>query len=201
MNRKKLTSQARQIYKNTLYRLMNETSLHKTNPIGKHIFTSQGFPLFALLVSLGLLCGAWFFQYVLGYLPCQMCYWQRHGHKVVIGLALSALILKRVGFDHPRAFTALITLALFSSAALGLWHMGVEFKWWDGPKTCGGGGTPDLGSLRGADLLGSLDEKIKPPACSTIVWSLLGLSMAGWNMVISACGGLIGLLALRSKHV
>jgi len=167
-----------------------------------HIFTPRRFPVLALFISLSLLCGAWFFQYGLGYAPCQMCYWQRHAHKLIIALALLAIILTRFArpdnAGHARLWTYMIILGFLISAGLALWHMGVEYKWWEGPKTCSG--TPQIGTLTGNDLLNSLDEKINPPACNEIVWSLLGLSMAGWNMVISLCGCILGFLSLKTKH-
>jgi len=130
------------------------------------------------------------FQYGFGYAPCQMCYWQRHAHKVVIGMSLIGVIAAYMGKPDIRLINALIILALIASAALGLWHMGVEYKWWEGPKTCSGG-VIDLNTLpTGTDLLKSLSEPIKPPACSDAVWHFLGLSMAAWNMIISAAGAL-----------
>jgi len=175
-----------------------------TYPNIERVITPGNFAIFAFILSLGLLCGAWFFQYILGHLPCQMCYWQRHGHKVVIIIALGALMYRRFSppneTGYTRHFAAVLSLALFASAGLALWHMGVEYTWWEGPKTCSGG-SADIGALRRTDLLASLNDKIKPPACNTVVWSLFGLSMAGWNMIISVSGGLLGLLALRTKNV
>ncbi len=165
-------------------------------------FIPRRYPVFAGIISLSLLCGAWFFQYALGYPPCQMCYWQRHAHKLIIGVAIFAIIMTRFvqpnASEKARFWTYLIISSFLISAALAFWHMGVEYKWWEGPKTCSG--TPHLGALTGTDLLDSLDEKIRPPACNEIVWSLLGLSMAGWNMVISLCGCFLGLLSLKTRH-
>lgn len=148
--------------------------------------TTHFMPLFALFVSGGLLIGAWVFQYGFGYAPCQMCYWQRHAHKLVIGLALLGLTVRYIGKPDIRYINALLLLALLFSAALGLWHMGVEYKWWEGPKTCAGGNVDLAAITSGKDLLDSLNDPVKPPACSEAVWHFLGLSMAAWNMIISA---------------
>lgn len=154
----------------------------------KSYLTSRNMPLWAGLLSAALLCGAWTFQYGFGYAPCQMCYWQRHAHKAVLGLAAIGLVIRYVGKPDIRVINALLLLALLGSAALGFWHMGVEYKWWEGPKTCLAGPL-DLDSIsRGADLLNSLNTPIKPPACSDAAWHFLGLSMAGWNMLMSLCG-------------
>lgn len=154
------------------------------------------YPYLAFALSLSLLCGAWFFQYGLGYAPCQMCYWQRHAHKAVIAAAILAIIAPRLGINTPRLLNIIVIIALVASAGLALWHVGVEYKWWEGPQSCAAG-AGNLSDFNPEDLLASLSEKIKPPACSDIVWGFLGLSMAGWNMVFSALGAILGLLTLR----
>jgi disulfide bond formation protein DsbB len=127
-----------------------------------------------------------------------MCYWQRHVHKAVVIVAAIALILARKELPLHRAMTVLLVLLLLGSAALAFAHAGVEFKWWDGPKTCSGGGTslPDFSS---DDLFAKLDKKIQPPSCSDAVWVFLGLSMAVWNALISL-GGAIVTAVLGFRH-
>ena len=66
----------------------------------------------ALLLSGGLLCGAWFFQYALGYPPCNMCYWQRHAHKGVLGVAALWLILRKLGIEASEILRWAVVLAL-----------------------------------------------------------------------------------------
>ena len=144
-------------------------------------------PLLALLISGGLLCGAWFFQYVLGYAPCMMCFWQRHAHKAVIVLAALALI---AALFEPRARKPLLlltVLALLGSAGLGFFHMGVEYGWWEGPKGCT---AVDIDSFKidPNDPMAALNKPIKPPSCDKAVWHFLGLSMATWNGIVSLFG-------------
>ena len=159
-----------------------------------------------LSMSLALLCGAWIFQYGFGYPPCQMCYWQRHAHKVVIGLSLFAIVsmalapsLHRVKISY--IWGVLIALALIGSAIVAFWHMGVEYKWWEGPKGCVAGAF-NASSFSGTDLLGSLDQKIKPPSCDKALWHFLGLSMAAWNGILSSLTALavIGLTFKKPKQ-
>jgi len=150
-------------------------------------------PLFALLLSGGLLIGAWIFQYGFGYSPCQMCYWQRHVHKVVLILAVIALLLQ--GKTSPKLWAGLLAVALLGSVAMAVWHVGVEYKWWEGPKTCSGA-VPDLDT---SDLLGALDKPIRPPSCSEAVWHFLGLSMAAWNAIISLAGVALMLVLMGRK--
>lgn len=163
----------------------------------KPLMTRERYALLALLLSGGLLCGAWFFQYVLGYAPCQMCYWQRHAHKAVVVVALFVLIYGRMRGGIPALLHGLIILAFLVSAYFALWHVGVEYKFIEAPQTCAAGNT-DLSMMTGQDLIDSFSNKIKPPACSDVVWSFLGLSMAGWNAVASLFGAAMGALSIRA---
>ena len=100
-------------------------------------------PWLAMLMSGGLLVGAWTFQYGFGYPPCTMCYWQRHAHKVVLAIAVVALALKVTGKPMPKLFNSLLALAFLGSAYMAFWHMGVEYKIFEGPQTCAAGGSLD----------------------------------------------------------
>ncbi len=159
--------------------------------------TPKQAPIFALLLSGGLLIGAWIFQYGFGYAPCQMCYWQRHAHKAVLALAILALLLTTRGRAGPRLFAWLLALSLLVSFALAFWHVGVEYKWWEGPKSCELGGA--VSTFDSADPLAMLDKPIRPPACTEAVWHFLGLSMAAWNAVASLIGAGLMCLVATSK--
>lgn len=160
--------------------------------------TPKTYPLLALLLSGGLLGGAYFFQYVLGYPPCQMCYWQRYVHFAVLALAALALTVPSFNFYKPKVWAAFIVLAFLGSAALAFWHAGVEWKWFPAPQTCS---TANVNiDFSSEDLLGSMSDKIKPPSCADAVWHFLGLSMAGWNMTASLFGAVIGVFAIRNRH-
>ncbi len=131
----------------------------------------------ATLGSAALLSGAFAFQHLGGLAPCKMCLWQRwpHAAAIVIGLILL--------FGAPRALIWLGALAAAVTGIIGSYHAGVEWKWWPGPSSCTGGGM-DLGAMTGGDLL-SMDAPSGLVMCDEIVWQMLGLSMAGWNAVIS----------------
>ena len=152
-------------------------------------------PWLAMLISGGLLVGAWTFQYGFGYPPCTMCYWQRHAHKIVLAIAVVALALKVTGKPMPKPFNSLLALAFLGSAYMAFWHMGVEYKIFEGPQTCAAGGSID--AFDPNDPLGGLDKKIKGPACSEALWHFLGLSMAAWNGIISLFGAGLMMLSLR----
>lgn len=125
--------------------------------------------------SLLLLAAALAFQYLGGLAPCPMCLWQRwpHAAAVLLGLALLAV--------PSRALAALGALAMLTGAGLGLYHAGVEQGWWEGPATCV---APDVGGLSPEQLLENI---LAAPVvrCDEIAWSLLGISMAGWNALAS----------------
>lgn len=127
-----------------------------------------------------------------------MCYWQRHVHKAVVVVAVLALIMARMGLPLHKALTLLLVFLLVGSAGLAFYHAGVEFKWWDGPKTCSGGGGA-LPDFSGGDPFANLDKKIMPPSCSEAVWVFLGMSMATWNGLLSL-GGAVVTAVLGFRH-
>lgn len=153
------------------------------------LHSKRAAPWIALALSGGLLAGAWIFQYGFGYAPCQMCYWQRHVHKVVLGIAALWLILRKLGVEAAEMLRWAAVLALLVSFGLAAWHVGVEFGWLEAPATCTAGGTV-LPSVDPDNPLAFLDKSIKPPACSEAVWHFLGLSMAGWNAALSLLGAI-----------
>ncbi len=163
-----------------------------------NILTARQAPWLAMLISGGLLVGAWTFQYGFDYPPCTMCYWQRHAHKAVLVIAVLAAALNMGGRPMPRLFNTLLALAFLGSAYLAFWHVGVEYKIFEGPQTCAAGG----GGMAGFDPndpLGGLDQKIKGPACSEALWHFLGLSMAAWNGIISLIGAGLMLFMMKDK--
>jgi len=143
--------------------------------------------LLALLVPSALLGGALLSQYVGGLYPCEMCYWQRWPHGAAIVLALGA-ILSPIGAPRTRPLVLLAALAIAISGAIGVFHAGVELGYWEGITVC---------TATGAT---SLEDIMKVPLvrCDQVQWSLLGISMAGWNAIIALGGAaLIVLLAWR----
>lgn len=137
--------------------------------------------LLALIGSALLLGGALYFQYVLGLAPCEMCHWQRWPHiaSIVAGAAAVAC------FARPRvalAFALVAVAALVVTAAIGVFHVGVEYQWWQGPQACSGTIPRGLS----AEELRKYLFNAKMVRCDQVAWSLWGISMAGWNAVLSA---------------
>ena len=140
--------------------------------------------LLAGLGSLLLLLGAFGFQYIGELAPCPMCLWQRWPHAVAIVLAILAVTLLWKA-RRPMAGVGAVVMAI--SAGLGVFHAGVEQKWWEGPGSCAGF---DPAGLSTDQLLQQL-QTAPLVACNEIVWDLFGITMAGWNALIS-----LGLMAL-----
>ena len=139
--------------------------------------------LIALLVPMGLLGGALGSQYLGGLHPCEMCYWQRWPHAAAILLAAGAFLLPA----RSRLLTALAAFAIAISGAIGLFHAGVELGWWQGLTRCTAGGALSLDELMNVPLV----------RCDQVQWSWLGISMAGWNAILSlgSAAVITGLLA------
>lgn len=129
------------------------------------------------------IAGAWIFEW-LGYAPCDLCLKQRWGYYAGIPLALV------IAVAGPRALKPglyLLALILAANAIFGVFHSGVEWKWWDGPSTCGGGA-----------LTGGLPDLSKPAVlCTEAAIRIFGLSLAGWNAVISAALAALAISAIR----
>ncbi len=129
------------------------------------------------------LAGAWFFQLVLDIRPCPLCLEQRYAYYLVIPLGLVVAFAAARG--APRAALAvglaLIALATLGNAGLATYHSGVEWGLWQGPTECSGS-VVDLGSA--GNLLQRLDS-VKVVRCDEVQWRFLGLSLAGYNVLIS----------------
>jgi disulfide bond formation protein DsbB len=129
-----------------------------------------------------ILVGAWVFEYA-GYAPCELCLMQRWAYYV--GIPMAAFL----GLAKPRWIgpgLMALGLILIANAVFGVFHAGVEWKWWDGPSTCSGGGALSEG----------LPNLLKPGVmCNEAAIRILGLSLAGWNAIV--CGAL-AVLAFRA---
>jgi disulfide bond formation protein DsbB len=140
----------------------------------------------AILLAAGgaaTILGAYFFQYVLGLRPCPLCLEQRIAYYVSIPLAIVVAVM--AGRDALRSVVvaglSVIALAMLFNSGLALFHAGVEWKWWPGPQECSGPLT-DLSA--GGDLLSSLTN-LTIVRCDEAAWRFLGLSLAGYNVLIS----------------
>ncbi|KIN60883.1 disulfide bond formation protein DsbB [Sulfitobacter noctilucae] len=151
--------------------------------------TQKHLILLGTIGSFAVLAGAFGFQHLGGLAPCKLCLWQRwpHAAAVIIGAVVLA--------GGPRALAWLGAVAAAATGAIGTYHAGVEWGWWPGPSSCSGGGA-DLSAMDGGALL-SLDTPTGVVMCDEVVWQMLGLSMAGWNAVISFGLAAIWIIAAR----
>jgi disulfide bond formation protein DsbB len=152
-----------------------QASMHSREPIAAAALVAA--------VGAATILGAYFFQYVLKLPPCPLCLDQRIAYYVAIPLAV--VIAFAAARHAPRQVLAagfvVIALAMLFNAGLALFHAGVEWKWWPGPLECSGP-INDLGA--GGDLLSQLKE-ISVVRCDEAAWRFLGLSLAGYNVLIS----------------
>jgi disulfide bond formation protein DsbB len=134
-------------------------------------------------IAAATLAGAWFFQLVLDIRPCPLCLEQRYAYYLAV--PLGALVALAAAKHAPRAALvaglALLALAALGNAWLGGYHAGVEWGFWPGPTECSG---PVLDLGKAGSLLDNLD-KVKVIRCDEVQWRFLGLSLAGYNLLIS----------------
>jgi disulfide bond formation protein DsbB len=129
------------------------------------------------------IAGAWYFQLVLGLQPCPMCLQERYAYYLAIPLA--ALMAFAASQNAPRGLVigglVLVALAALANAVFGAYHAGVEWKFWQGPTDC----TGPVGNLGSAGSLLDRLDSVKVVMCDEIQWSFLGISLAGYNALIS----------------
>ena len=136
----------------------------------------------ALFLAVGVLAVAWGFEILGGYSACPLCLQQRCAYYFAIPVTVVALIL--CGAGHQRSAMWLLfaaSLAFLANAGLGTYHAGAEWKYWPGPDTCSGSASLS----KTADGLLKQLETTRVSRCDEAPWRLLGLSFAGWNVVIS----------------
>ncbi len=155
--------------------------------------TSQQVAWFEGAVSLALLLGALGFQYIGHYPPCEMCHWQRWPHIASAVIGLGGMILVRAGVIPARtafAIAALAVLCVAITGGLGVYHAGVEWHLWKGPTAC----------TTGFQFTGGpLDLNAPVPQCDRAAWRLFGISMAGYNAIISLGAAAFGAFQLARK--
>jgi disulfide bond formation protein DsbB len=143
------------------------------------------------VIAAGTLAGAWFFQLVLDIRPCPLCLEQRYAYYLALPVAAFLAFLAARG--APRQVVmggfAVLLIATLANAWLGGYHAGVEWQFWPGPSDCSGP-LVDFGKAGG--LLDQLD-KVKVIRCDEVQWRFLGLSLAGYNVLISLAMAAIAL--------
>ena len=151
--------------------------------------TPQRAAVLIFVIALGTIAGAWVFEY-LGYAPCDLCLKQRWAYYAGVPLALATAVLAPSNQTIAKAGLGLLALLWLGSVVFGVYHSGVEWKWWPGPSTCGAQ----------AGFSGGLPDLSRPVIlCDKAAIRILGLSLAGWNAVISLGLALLALAGLRRQ--
>ena len=127
--------------------------------------------------SLVVILTAYYFEYIEGLFPCKLCYWQRYPH------FMNILIFPIFYFFPMRSLIFIGMGSMLISISLAFYHVGVEQKYWPGPNSCSNA------SIEGLSTDQLLDQIMSAPIvrCDEIAWELFGISMAGWNGLISFC--------------
>ncbi len=138
--------------------------------------------LLLLIVGLATIAGAWGFQIYGDLVPCPLCFIGRWQYYAGLPLALLALLLASGKAGLARILLALVALVFLAGAVFAVWHTGIEWKFWPGPNSCAGGvGSP---STAGGLLNQMRTTRVVP--CDEAAWRLFGISLAGYNAIISA---------------
>ena len=146
----------------------------------------QQTPALVIIFIAGVLGTAYFFEHVLGILPCALCQYQRLAWWIALGLAGVTFYMRRNGGLLLTGLT-LTAVVILAGAATAGYHVGVEQKWWEGPTSCTSSALNDL------DINALKEAIMKAPVirCDDVAWTLFGISMAGYNLLLAlgaACG-------------
>ncbi len=152
------------------------------SPIGTNQIRMAMLVCLAMTAVIGTALG---FQYIGGYVPCELCYTQRLPYYYA-AMPAGFLGLVLVMIDGPALLVRLLLLVAFlgllTTAGIAIYHSGVEWGYWPGPESCGA--AVDAVSKDASSILSSLSNT-KPPSCNEAAGRFLGLSFAGWNVVVS----------------
>lgn len=142
----------------------------------------------ALLLAAGMvvvILSALGFEHIGHYVPCALCLLQRWPY--YLGIPIAVLAVLSAAMNAPPAVTRtlllLAGLAMLIGGGMGVYHAGVEWKFWEGPATCAT--SVDAITKNANDLLADLNAQ-HGPSCTDASLRVLGLSFAGWNVITSA---------------
>ena len=150
--------------------------------------------LAAIGLALASIAGAWFFELVLGYTPCKLCLLQRWPYYIGLPVGVAAWLAGGAGTLPGRVLIGLFVLIFLISAGLGVYHSGVEWKFWAGPTDCAGKLVEGPSSV--LDLRKSL-ATTRVVRCDDAALRILGLSFAGWNVLVSLGVAALALATFR----
>ncbi len=157
------------------------------------------FPLAAgvtALVALVTILTALTYEHAGGYTPCALCLIERYAYYVGVPLATAAFFLAT---PKPSRLVVLLLalcgIGFLINGGIGVYHSGIEWKWWPGPEACS---ADSLAPLSG-NLLDALNNA-KAVSCDDAPWRLFGLSFAGWSALISFDLAILSFLGVRNAR-
>ena len=159
-----------------------------------HALTPLRAALAITLIASATIAGAWIFE-AFGYLPCELCLKQRWAYYIGVPLAALTTLIAARSEKAARPLLWLLALVFIGSMIFGVYHAGVEWRFWEGPAACTGAAT----------AVGSMDDFMKQlqttqvVQCDKVAIRILGLSLAGWNAVISAAMAALAAIGARAK--
>jgi disulfide bond formation protein DsbB len=160
-------------------------------------FLLDHWPLAAACVSAAMLAAAHAFETFGGLAPCHLCLYQRDVYWVALSVGVVGFVLGYMRLVWARrAADALLALVFLVGMGIAAYHAGVEWKWWPGPASCTGGGVVNAGQLA-AFMNGA---KLNIPQCDQAAWRMFGISMAGYNAVISLGLAVLSVVAVRKER-
>jgi disulfide bond formation protein DsbB len=148
-----------------------------------HSNRASGAGFIVAAIAAATLAGAWFFELVLGLEPCPLCLDQRVPYyaAVPLGLIAGGLALTAERLTLARVVLFIAALGLLIGAGYGVYHSGIEWGFWEGPAACAAGAQ----QAPAGDILSSLKSTVRVVPCNEAAWRFLGLSLAGYNVLIA----------------
>lgn len=168
--------------------------------IGLYRLLTRWWTAFALAASLAMLGAAHAFERFAGLSPCNLCLKQREAYWGAVAIALLATgwaVLSRASRGTPRIASFLLAAVFATGAITAGFHAGGELKWWELPATCAAAAPDDFDLESLTSLALGTGPAPRVAMCDAVTWSFLGLSMAGWNSLVSAALAVFSLLAAK----
>ncbi len=164
----------------------------------KHPLSGPSWPILAILASLAMLLGAHAFEIIGKFAPCPLCLRQRDVYWAAAAMAVAGLVLwqRKPANRYLVALNTMLGLVFLTGAVVAIYHAGVEWKFWAGPAACSGGAA-DVGNI---DLIDALSKPIATVSCADAPWTLFGLSMAGYNALVSVALTVFSFIAARTTY-
>lgn len=161
-------------------------------------FLLDHWPLAAACASAAMLAVAHAFQTFGGYAPCHLCLLQRDVYWWALGIGVIGFVLGYARLAWARRLAdGVLAVVFLVGMGIAAYHAGVEWKWWPGPASCTGGGHSISAGQLAAFMTGAKQTVVQ---CDQAAWRMFGVSMAGYNAVISLVLVVVSAIAARKDR-